>query len=56
MSLVDGKVIEGVIPNDMRLVCDHGLTFTPPDSKGNTQQVFVPKKVTDELSGTWSDW
>ncbi len=44
MSLVNGKVIEGVIPNDMRLVCDHGLTFTPPDSRGNAQQVFVPKK------------
>ena len=42
MQFRDGEELEGVIPNDLRILGQHGVTLTPPDSKGNTQCVFVP--------------
>ena len=42
MQFLDGEELEGVIPNDLRLMGQYGVTLTPPDSKGNTQRVFVP--------------
>lgn len=47
MRFVDGEELEGVIPNDLRNIGLHGVTLTPPDSKGNTQRVFVPSRALD---------
>ena len=43
MCFRDGEALEGVMPNDLTNVGEYGVTLTPPDSKGNTQRVFVPR-------------
>ncbi len=43
MSLVDGDIMEGVLPNNLLLWDATGYTFTPPEPDGNHQKVFVPK-------------
>ena len=42
MRFLDGEELEGVIPNDLRIMGQYGVTLTPPDSRGNTHRVFVP--------------
>ena len=49
MRFLDGEELEGVIPNDLRIMGEHGVTLTPPDSKGNTQKVFVPGRALDSF-------
>lgn len=45
MRFLDGEELEGVMPNDLTAIGEHGVTFTPPDSKGNTHRVFVPSRA-----------
>lgn len=47
MRFLDGEELEGVIPNDLRIMGEYGITLTPPDSKGNAQRVFVPREALD---------
>ena len=49
MRFLDGEELEGVIPNDLRIMGQHGVTLTPPDSKGNTQRVFVPRNALEKF-------
>ena len=49
MEFLDGEEMEGVIPNDLRIMDQHGITLTPPDSKGNTQRVFVPRSALEKF-------
>lgn len=42
LRFVDGEELEGVIPNDLRIMGRNGVMLTPPDSKGNAHSVFVP--------------
>ena len=49
MQFLDGEELEGVIPNDLRLMGQYGVTLTPPDSKGNTQRVFVPSDAMERF-------
>lgn len=49
VRFLDGEELEGVIPNDLRIMGEHGVTLTPPDSKGNTQKVFVPSSALDSF-------
>ena len=49
MQFLDGEELEGVIPNDLRIMGQHGVTLTPPDSKGNTQRVFVPRDALERF-------
>ncbi len=43
MRFRDEEVLEGVMPNDLLQVGEHGVTVTPPDANANTQKVFVPR-------------
>ncbi len=47
MRFLDGEELEGVMPNDLKAIGEHGVTLIPPDSKGNTQRVFVPSRAMD---------
>ena len=49
MRFLDGEELEGVIPNDLRIMGKHGVTLTPPDSRGNTQRVFVPSDALENF-------
>ena len=49
----DGDQIEGLAPSDLSL-CDDltlnsGLQFSPPDTRSNTQRIFVPRSAIAEL-------
>ena len=39
----DGDRMEGIIPNNLMLLDNSGITLTPPDPFGNQQKVFVPR-------------
>lgn len=39
----DGDRMEGIVPNNLLLLENIGLTLTPPDPFGNQQRIFVPR-------------
>jgi hypothetical protein len=39
----DGDRMEGIVPNNLLLLENIGLTVTPPDPFGNQQRIFVPR-------------
>ena len=43
MTLADGDELEGLAANDRSLVDGAGLMLTPPDTRSNTQRIFVPR-------------
>jgi hypothetical protein len=43
MTLLDGDEIEGMATNDLSLLEGAGVMLTPPDTRSNTQRVFVPR-------------
>jgi hypothetical protein len=43
MTLNDGDEIEGLAANDASLVTGAGIMLTPPDTRSNTQRIFVPR-------------
>lgn len=49
MVFLDGEELQGVMPNDLKIIGNHGVTFIPPDSKGNTQRVFVPRRAVESF-------
>jgi hypothetical protein len=49
LTLTDGDELEGLAANDQTLVQGTGLFLTPPDTRSNTQRIFVPRKAIQEL-------
>jgi hypothetical protein len=49
MKLVDGDELEGLAANDRSLVDGAGLLLTPPDTRSNTQKIYVPRQAIQEL-------
>ncbi|WP_263354508.1 DUF6982 domain-containing protein [Acidicapsa acidisoli] len=49
ITLRDGDDLEGLAANDRSLVDGAGLLLTPPDTRSNTQRVFVPRSSIREL-------
>jgi hypothetical protein len=45
----DGEALEGVVPNDLLALLDHGVQITPPDIHGGTDRIFVPRTALSEL-------
>ena len=50
ITLSDGEELEGVAANDRSLLDGIGLLLTPPDTRSNTQRVFVPRSSIRELT------
>lgn len=50
LRFVDGGELEGVIPNDLRVLGASGVTLTPPDSRGIAWRVFVPQAAVEECA------
>src|SRR5450631_606139 len=50
MTLTDGDELEGLAANDRSLVDGAGLLVTPPDTRSNTQRVFVPRSAIRDLT------
>jgi hypothetical protein len=49
MTLTDGEDLEGLAANDRSLVEGAGLLLTPPDTRSNTQRIYVPRAAIHSL-------
>lgn len=49
MTLTDGEELEGLATNDRSLVEGAGLLLTPPDTRSNTQRIYVPRQAIQTL-------
>ena len=49
MTLTDGEELEGLAANDRSLVEGAGLLLTPPDTRSNTQRIYVPRSSIQTL-------
>lgn len=45
----DNECIEGVVPNDLLSLLDHGVQITPPDFHGATLRMFIPRTALAEM-------
>jgi hypothetical protein len=50
MTLKDESILEGLAANDLTLLDPAGVTITPPDTRSNTQRIFLPRTSIQELS------
>ena len=50
MTLTDGELLEGLAANDRSLVEGPGLLLPPPDTRSNTQRIFVPRSSIREMA------
>ncbi len=49
LRLFDGDQIEGVATNDRSLIAGDGLFLLPPDTRSNTQRLWIPATTIAEL-------
>ena len=49
LVLKDQTVLEGIAANDLSLLDAGGLLLTPPDTRSNTQRIFLPRTSIVEL-------
>jgi hypothetical protein len=49
MTLTDGDELEGLAANDRSLIDGVGLHLTPPDTRSNTQRIYVPRTAIQTL-------
>jgi hypothetical protein len=50
LTLKDESVLEGLAANDLSLLDPAGLLLTPPDTRSNTQRIFLPRSGITSLS------
>ena len=46
----DNEIIEGMMPNDLAQVLPEGYLLNPPDTRSNTQRIFVPRTAVGSLT------
>jgi hypothetical protein len=49
VRLKDNDLIEGLAQNDVTLLEGDGLFLIPPDTRSNTQRIFIPRQAVAEL-------
>jgi hypothetical protein len=49
MTLTDGDELEGLAANDRSLLEGAGLLLTPPDTRSNTQRIYIPRMAIQTL-------
>jgi hypothetical protein len=49
LKLTDGDELEGLAANDLSLVDGAGLLLIPPDTRSNTQRIYVPRRAIQAL-------
>jgi hypothetical protein len=50
LKFIDNDLLEGLMANDLTQVIPEGFLITPPDTRGNTQRIFVPRTALLELN------
>jgi hypothetical protein len=46
----DNEIIEGMMPNDLVQEGPDGFSIIPPDTRSNTQRIFVPRSALAEMT------
>lgn len=46
----DNEVLEGMMPNNLIQIGPEGFLINPPDTRSNTQRIFVPRTALSELT------
>lgn len=46
----DNDQLEGMMPNDLTQFMPEGYLINPPDTRSNTQRIFVPRTALTELT------
>ncbi len=46
----DNDQLEGMMPNDLTQFMPEGFLINPPDTRSNTQRIFVPRTALTELT------
>jgi hypothetical protein len=46
----DDDLLDGILPNDLLLVTELGVTVTPPDPYSNNQKIFIPRLAVREMT------
>ncbi len=46
----DNEIIEGLMSNDLLQVTAEGFLIAPPDTRSNTQRIFVPRTALTEMT------
>jgi hypothetical protein len=49
LRLADGDELEGLAANDLSLVDGAGLLLIPPDTRSNTQRIYIPRPAIQAL-------
>lgn len=49
MRFRDNEIMEGLMPNDLTHLGPEGFLVTPPDTRSNTQRIFVPRSALTEM-------
>lgn len=50
IEFVDNDMLEGLMPNDLTLLTGEGYLVIPPDTRSNTQRIFVPRTALSSLT------
>lgn len=46
----DNEEIEGLMPNDLLQEGTDGFSIIPPDTRSNTQRIFIPRSALSEMN------
>ncbi len=46
----DTEILEALMPNDLTQVTPEGFFVNPPDTRSNTQRIFVPRSALAEMT------
>jgi len=50
IEFADNDVLEGLLPNELTLLTGDGYLIIPPDTRSNTQRIFVPRSALSSLT------
>jgi len=50
LTYKDNDIMEGLMPNDLTQVHPEGFLLNPPDTRANTQRMFVPRSALSSLT------
>ncbi|HET9742256.1 MAG TPA: hypothetical protein VFQ00_05845 [Terriglobales bacterium] len=50
IEFVDNDILEGLMANDLALLTGDGYLIIPPDTRSNTQRIFVPRTALASLT------
>jgi len=50
IEFADNDVLEGLLPNELTLLTGDGYLIIPPDTRSNTQRIFLPRSALSSLT------